>query len=178
MADQHESYRDPSGGFTLLDGAALVIGAAVGSVHLRGSPGEEMRQGGLVMFWITFAGVALTAAGPFLYLARRFGRRPPGYPRLGDTLWAILGLPWVLTTPLRTSARAGAPGALDLYTPALVVGLGLASLATLAIVWRRWVKAPPSADEEEPLGWTARVGMVLSVAWPVQCAFGLVVSSP
>ncbi len=130
------------------------------------------------MFWLTFAGVALTAAGPFLLLARRFGRRPPGYPRLGDRTWAILGVPWVLTAILRASSRSRGPDGLDLYTLALALGLAIACLTTVAIVWKHWVQAPPRAHDEEPTSWTARIGMMLSVAWPIQCGFGLVVTSP
>ncbi len=163
-------------GLTLLDGAALVIGAAVASVHLRGSAGEGLIQGGWVLFWITFAGVALTAAGPFLYLARRFGRHPEGYPGLGDRLWAVLGAPWVLTSALRACPEMDR---LDLYTPALSLGIGLASLTTLVVVWKHWVAGPPKAsDDDTSRAWTDRLGLVLSVAWPLQCGFGLVVTSP
>lgn len=178
MADHSEATsRDTSEGFTLLDGAALVIGAAVGSVHLRGLPGEAMRQSGPVLFWLTFAGVALTASGPFLFLARRFGRRPPGYPRLGDRTWGILGLPWALTAWLRVLPWVRGHEGFILYVEALGVGLVAASMMNLAVVWRGWVLAAPKAAGEEPLNWTARIGLVLSVAWPIQWGFGLVVTS-
>ncbi len=167
-------------GFTLLDAVALVIGAAVGSVHLRGAAGAGLMKGGYVLFWLTFAGVALTSAGPFLYLGRRYVRRPSGYPLLGDRLWAILGLPWVLTSPLLTSSRGQGPDGLDLYTTGLVIGIGIASLLTLGNVWKHWVATAPDPAPSEPehLPWTTRVGMVLSVAWPVQCGFGMVIASP
>src|SRR5207249_1319831 len=82
-------------GFTLLDGAALVTGAAVASVHIREAIADGHLLGpGWALAWLSFAGIALTAAGPFVFLLRRLGRRPPGYPRIGDRLWALLGGPW------------------------------------------------------------------------------------
>src|ERR687894_3124113 len=78
------------GGFTLLDGAALVTGAAVASVHIREAIADGHLLGpGWALAWMTFAGIALTASGPFVFLLRRLGRRPMGYPRIGDRLWAL-----------------------------------------------------------------------------------------
>src|SRR4051794_40855960 len=86
------------GGFTVLDGAALVVGAAVASVHIRSAvPADGLNGLGWAMLWMPLAGVALTAAGPFVFLVRRYGRRPIGYPAVGDRLWCLLGLPWLLT---------------------------------------------------------------------------------
>src|SRR4051812_1081346 len=96
--------RDAKGdGFSLTDGAALVVGAAVASVHLRAVVPRDRIGAGWALIGIVFAGVALTAAGPIIFLIRRFGRRAAGHPRLGDWLWALLGLPWLVTCALRSA---------------------------------------------------------------------------
>ena len=46
------------GGFRVVDGAALVVGAAVASVHLR-SPVSLAVGLGWGLVWLTFAGVAM-----------------------------------------------------------------------------------------------------------------------
>ena len=64
----------------------------------------------------------------------------------------------------------------QLYGFALIIGLGVATLTTLAIVWSRWVMVPPGAiGEEEPGDWSHRIGLSLAVAWPLQCGLGMVV---
>ncbi|HEV3164098.1 MAG TPA: hypothetical protein VGZ22_08705 [Isosphaeraceae bacterium] len=163
-------------GLTLLDGAGMVTGAAVASIHIRGVMPSMMPPVGWVLVWVAFAGVALTAAGPFVFLGRRFGRRTVGYPRVGDKLWAMWGIPWVLTALLRTSSPGIGPQRGDLVALGLSVGLGLASLVALAVVWKTWVLVPPEeVARGEPTPWTNRVGLVLSVAWPLQCGFGFFV---
>jgi hypothetical protein len=165
-------------GFTLLDSAALVTGAAVASVHIRAAIADGHLLGpGWALAWLTFAGIATTASGPFVFLLRRLGRRPVGYPRDGDRLWALLGGPWVLTalipgTPPAAATHRGA----DLYAFSLTVGIGVASLVALAVVWHTWVMvAPEVLARAGPSPWTDRVGRVLAIAWPLQCGFGLVV---
>jgi hypothetical protein len=163
------------GGLTLLDGAALVTGAAVASVHMRDSVPTGLPGAGWVLVWLTFAGVAITAAGPFVFLGRRFGRRTPGYPRVGDLLWALLGLPWLATAILRTASNSP-PRRDDLVSLGLSIGLGLASLIALAVVWKTWVLVPPEqVNQSKRSPWTNRVGLILAVAWPLQCGFGLVI---
>jgi hypothetical protein len=165
-------------GFTLLDGAALVTGAAVASVHIRAAIADGHLLGpGWALAWMTFAGVALTASGPFVFLLRRLGRRPAGYPRSGDWLWALLGTPWVLTALIPPSLPGGSePRGADLYALVLTVGIGAACLVALAVVWHTWVLvAPEVLARAGPSPWTDRVGRVLAVAWPLQCSFGLVV---
>lgn len=167
-------------GFTLLDGIALVIGAAIASVHLRqAAPTEAMSGAGWVMMWLTFSGIALTASGPFLSLIRWISGRPGTPARLGDRLWLLLGTPWVVAALPRIVAGPGREGE-DLIGQlsefALVTGLGVATLVTLAVVWSRWVMVPPDAPGEGGAGsWTHRVGLSLAVAWPLQCGLGMVV---
>jgi len=170
-----EPARRP-GGLTLIDGAAMVIGAAVASIHIRAAVPNGLPGGHWLLVWSTFAGIALTAAGPFVFLGRRFGRRTPGYPRVGDLLWGMWGLPWLVTALLRTTSRAAGPHSNELAAAGLSFGLGLAALVALAVVWSTWVLVPPDqAARSNPTPWTNRMGLVLSVAWPLQCGFGLVV---
>src|SRR5436309_524433 len=58
---------EPGGGFSVLDGAAIVTGAAVASIHIRRVIRDDLAAPGWVLIWGTFAWVALTAAGPFLF---------------------------------------------------------------------------------------------------------------
>src|SRR5579875_1753929 len=100
---------DTGGGVSVLDGVAMVMGSAIASIHtLRARPGE-LTGPGWAMLWLTFAGVAVTATGPFLYLGRRFARRLVGYPRIGDRLWAMLGIPWLLTAVIQSAASGSEP---------------------------------------------------------------------
>ena len=71
---------DPGTDINVLDGVSLVMGSAIASVHILRLIRSEFTGAGWVMVWITFALVAVTATGPFIFLARRFSRRLPGYP--------------------------------------------------------------------------------------------------
>ncbi len=99
-----------AGGLTMLDVTALVTGAAVASVHFRDF--EEDIAGLTLVGWTllvpAFAWLALTAAGPFVFLVRRFSRRPEGYPGPYDWLW--LGL--------RAAVGRRGPGPLGAGRPA------------------------------------------------------------
>jgi hypothetical protein len=168
---------EPGVGFSVLDGAAVVTGAAVASVHLRGVIRDDLAAPGWVLIWGTFAWVALTAAGPFVFLARRLLRRPPGYPGVGDVLWAVLGLPWLLAAIARPSpAPPGSPPRRDaVFAAGLGVALACVSLLSLVVIWRRWVMVSPDEAARTASGpWTNRLGLALAVAWPIQCGLGLV----
>ncbi len=165
-------------GFTVLDGAALVAGAAVASAQLRGAFRDDPPGIGLVFLGGTFLWIALTSAGPFLYLVRRFARHLPGYPRVGDRLWAILGVPWLATVAIpSTIHRPGFPDSdMNLKAAGLSLSLAIASLIALAVVWTTWVIVTPDrARETFSPPWTNRVGLILAIAWPVQCGVGMVV---
>ena len=174
-----------AGGPSLLDGIALVAGAAIAGVHLKRAAASGLDGAGWVLLWITFSGVALTASGPFLAAIRRLSGRPGTPPRLGDRLWTLLGSPWVLAALPRIAADGGrrAPivgsGSLpaDLYSFSLTAGLGVAMIVAMAVVWSRWVMvAPGRVDlEEEAGGWSHRIGLALGVAWPLQCGLGMIV---
>jgi hypothetical protein len=171
---------EPSGGgFSVLDGGALVTGAAVASIHIRAviKAGEPLAAPGWLLIWGAFTWMALTAAGPFLFLVRRFLRRLPDYPRVGDSLWAVLGVPWIVTALLR-SLPPGDPRHLgDLFALGLSTLLALACLIALTVVWDRWVMvSPEQAARTAAASWTNRIGLILSVAWPIQCGVGMVVS--
>src|SRR4051812_19676204 len=159
-------------GFSVLDGVALVAGAAVASVHMRGVLVEELFGPGWVIVVGTFAWVALTAAGPFLFLVRKYARSMTSYPRVGDALWAGLGLPWLLTALIQTAPMPSQPGVPPGQVPAtlLMIGLGASSLVALAVVWGTWVMVTPQkASETFSRPWTNRVGLILLIAWPIQC---------
>ena len=173
-----ERAETAGGGFSVLDGVALVTGAAVASVHLRGIIRETLSGFGWALVWATFAWITLTAAGPFVFLVRRFARRIPDYPQVGDRLWGALGLPWLATAILNSAAAGPGPqGAMnDLTALSLSVGLTASCLIALIVVWRQWVMVPSErASEAASPPWTNRVGLALSVAWPIQCGLGLVV---
>ena len=80
---------DQGGGFSVLDGAALVVGAAIASVHVLGIRRVDLSGPGWIMIALTFCWVAMTAAGPFFYLGRRFIRR---LPKLSEDRRPALGL--------------------------------------------------------------------------------------
>jgi hypothetical protein len=172
--ERTESGRD----ITVLDGIALVMGSAIASVHILRIMRGGLSVGGWVMVCLTFTWVSVTSAGPLIFLARRFSRRLSGYPKVGDWLWAILGLPWLLTAIIQSAMPGEDPRDNPLYSLTLSVSLAVACMISLAVVWGTWVMVPPekaAVIEADP--WTNRVGLVLSVAWPIQCGLGMVVLS-
>lgn len=167
---------DTGGGFSVLDGVAMVMGSAIASIHTLRVMRGDLTGAGWVMLWLTFAGVAVTATGPFLYLARRFARRVADYPKIGDRLWAMLGMPWVLTAVIQSATAGTGSRQGPLFMTTLVVGLGIVCLTALGVVWATWVMVPPEqASRVEVAPWTNRMGLILAIAWPVQCGLGLVV---
>jgi hypothetical protein len=167
-----------TGRFTVLDGAALVAGAAVSAVHVRGVIRSEIVGGAWVLLLGSFFWIALTAAGPFVDIFRRYLRPFPGHPRVGDTLWTLLGLPWVATTLLQSASGGNdAPRPLGvLFTTTLVMGIGLAAVTSLVVLWGTWVVVSPDKASQTFSGpWTNRVGLILAIAWPIQCGVGMVV---
>jgi hypothetical protein len=167
---------DRNATFTLLDGVALVVAAAVASVHMK-TPVQSASGTAWVLVWVAFAGVGLTAAGPILYLARRYGRGLESYPRLGDRLWAVLGSPWIVTSPLRTSGAGADLRVFRTYGIVLTTTVVAACVIVLAVLWKKWVLTPPTArlPSKGSSSWTERLGMAISVAWPLQCGFLMVV---
>lgn len=159
---------------TVLDGLALVMGSAIASLHVL----RVMRGGlsitGWVMAGLTFAWLAVTATGPFLYLIRRRIRRSPDYPGVGDRLWALLGTPWLLAALLQSIGRGDHLE--DVVWLTLVGGLAVASVFSMVEVWSTWVMVPPEQAAHVEAGtWTNRIGLVLAIAWPIQCGLGLIV---
>jgi hypothetical protein len=167
---------ETGGGLSVLDAAAFVTGAAVASVHIRGAIREGLSGPGWVLVWGTFTLIALTAAGPFVFLVRRYVRRLAGYPGVGDRLWAWLGLPWIVTAVLQSAAPGGVPQRNDLAALVLGAGIGVVSLIALATLWGTWITVAPEQAERVAAGpWTNRLGIALAVAWPVQCGLAMVV---
>jgi hypothetical protein len=162
----------------VLDGVALVMGSAIASVHILRVMRSGLSVGGWVMICLTFTWVSLTSAGPFIFLARRYSRRLSGYPKIGDWLWAVLGLPWLLTAIIQSALPGEDPRQNPLFSLSLTTSLAIACMICLAVVWGTWVMVPPEkAAVMESSPWTSRVGLILSIAWPIQCGLGMVVLS-
>jgi hypothetical protein len=160
---------------TLLDGVSLVMGSAIASIHVLWVMRSGLSIFGWVMICLAFLWVAVTATGPFIFLARRFSQKFPGYPRVGDWLWAVLGMPWLITAVIRSAI-----GGKDHHSPlpGLTLGIGQAIVCFIAVVvvWKTWVAVPPErAADLESTPWTSRVGLILAIAWPIQCGLGMVV---
>jgi hypothetical protein len=167
-----------SSGFSVLDLAALVIGSAIASIQVRRVMREDLSVGSWIMICLVFGGVALTAAGPFVFLARRFARRQTEYPKIGDRLWALLGIPWLVSALLKSAMRANEPRYDPYFATTLSVGLGLVCIIALAVVWSTWVIVPPEQAARMETGpWTNRVGLIVAIAWPLQCGLGMIVLS-
>src|SRR5262245_61648647 len=169
---------DAGGSFSQVDGAAHVMGSAIASLHTLRVMRGDLTGAGWIMIWITFAWVAVTAAGPFLFLARRFARRLPDYPKIGDRLWALLGVPWLATAVVESAVPGSEPRQNSLFTTMLSIGLAVTCLITLGVVWNTWVMvSPDQAARVEASPWTNRIGLILAIAWPIQCGLGMVVLS-
>jgi ribose/xylose/arabinose/galactoside ABC-type transport system permease subunit len=167
-----------AGGFSVLDLAALVMGSAIASIHVIRISRQDLSVGAWIMICLVFAGVTLTAAGPFVFLARRYVRKEPAYPKIGDQLWALLGLPWLVSAILKSAAPATEPRYEPLFTTTLSVGLGIVCMAALVVIWNTWIMVPPEkATRMESGPWTNRVGFIIAIAWPLQCGLGMIVLS-
>jgi hypothetical protein len=169
---------ESGGGFSVLDGLALVTGAAVASVHVRSVVPREVGPIGWFWAWCLFAWLALTSAGPYFFLVRRFFTKPEGYPWLGDRLWALAGLPWLAAAMVQTfgATSRGASSHPDMaYAGCLTLGLGFFTIVSVPILAARFLwQAPDQPRTPEPKPWTHRLGISLAVAWPIQCGVGLV----
>jgi len=162
----------------VLDGIALVMGSAIASVHMLRVIRSGLSPAGWIMAWLTFLCVALTAAGPFIFLARRYSRKLRGYPKVGDWLWALLGVPWLITAIIQSVVPGEDPRHNPLFATTLSLSLAISCVIALAVVWGTWVMVPPEqAARVEAAPWTNRVGLILSIAWPIQCGLGMVVLS-
>jgi hypothetical protein len=179
LRGRHGMERVGSGdGFSVSDGLALVMGSAIASVHILGVRRWDLSAPGWFMVGLTFAWVAVTAAGPFVFMARRYGRRLPDYPQIGDRLWALLGIPWLVTALLQSASQGSEPQHGPLFTVSLTIGLAIVCLIALGVVWSTWVMvSPQQAARLEAAPWTNRVGLILSIAWPIQCGLGMIVLS-
>ncbi len=175
-----------SNAVSITDWLALVGGAALASVHFRRLDFRADRN--LLLWapvWLLFALVSTTAAGPLVLASRTIqNRRFAGTPMIGEVLWAILGVPWVLAGLLRitqTSYSNATPSGDELYILVLATSIALGCLIVLGLLWVRWVRAPSAVIEarDGPISrsWSNRVGFVLAIAWPVQCGAGLFVAS-
>lgn len=170
---------EAGGGFTVLDGVAVIIGSAVALVHIRSAVPQFDGAGDWAWACALFTWLSVTSAGPFLYLVRRFFSKPEGYPRLGDRLWALAGSPWWLAAIVRSGESEGvaATGRLDpAYVGCLSIGLAASAMVTVVVLAARYLLGDPARLKPSPsVSWTDRIGLFLSVAWPIQCGVGLMV---
>jgi hypothetical protein len=169
---------DTGDGLSVLDGGALVMGSAIASVHILRAIRNDLSGAGWLMMGVTFTWVAITAAGPFIFLGRRFLRRLSNYPKIGDRLWALLGIPWLASAVIQSAVPGSESQPNSLFTMTLSIGLAIVCLIALAVVWSTWVMVSPAqAARIEAAPWTNRVGLMLSIAWPIQCGMAMVVLS-
>jgi hypothetical protein len=175
MADRVEA----GGGFTVLDGVALVTAAAVASVHVRATLPRISGPIGWFWAWCLFSWLAMTSGGPFLFLVRRYFTRPDNYPRLGDRLWALAGLPWLIAAVIQTfesSSKLIIARQNSAYVASLILGLALYAMISVPILLVKYFWGDPKIPKPvENSPWTDRLGLFLAVAWPIQCGVGLVV---
>jgi hypothetical protein len=167
---------DAGSGINVLDGVALVMGSAIASVHILRVIQADLTGAGWIMIWLAFSWISVTAAGPFVFLARKYSRHLAGYPKIGDSLWALLGVPWLLTAIIQSAYPGQESRQNPLLSWTLGLGLGIVSAIAVAVVWGTWVVVPPEhAARIEAAPWTNRVGLILAIAWPIQCSLGMVV---
>jgi hypothetical protein len=138
---------------------------------------------GWVLLVSAFVWLGMTAAGPFVFLVRRFGRRPGGYPSSDDRLWLAFGLPWAIAALVRSGSGALPDGANSVYSACLFAGLAAASAPAVVRLWRSLSRidalatgsaAPPPPPR--PDSWTGRIGRAVAILWPLQFGLGLVVT--
>ncbi len=164
-------------GLTLLDAIALMTGTAVGSIHVRPILLPALAGESWVLLGFVLILISITAAGPFIHIVHRYYRPVPGYPRAGDRLWTILGIPWVLTGVVHSIfPNLGESPLYNWYHPLLWGSLGLACLLAGNQVWTTWISvSPDQAVEAVGPPWTNRLGLMLGVAWPLQLAACMIV---
>lgn len=162
-------------GLTLLDVSALVVGAALASVHARPAFIQQTSVLGRAMVVPAFLVMTLTAAGPFLLLIRRWADGVVVGPADDLRYWSSLGLPWIVAALV----RAGFPGARVAVQVVLFAGLLMASVHIVVDQWRSQVHphddpAPPE-PATRPSHWTNPVSSAIAIAWPLQFACGMLV---
>jgi hypothetical protein len=182
MANEESARADKagtrSGGLTMFDAAALVTGGAVASVHFRPFEDEigDLTPLGFSFLILAFAWLAMTAAGPFVYLVRRYGRRRAGYPSVPDLLWLAFGLPWAIAALYRSGAGNLSTTANILYGNTLFIGLALASGLAVFQLKRTWDALDSARSPKPRRTWTEWIGTAIAVAWPLQLGLGFVVT--
>ena len=161
---------------TVSDGVAIIAGAAVASVHLRGVMSEQFIGPGWLLVLATFGWVALSSSGPFLFLGRRLLRKDKERLWIGERLWVIIGLPWLASAVIQKGGSVPGQPASELLSTVLSVSLAIVSLISIAVLWETWVKVSPAKAAETFSGpLSNRIGLVLAIAWPIQCGAGMVV---
>jgi hypothetical protein len=167
------SPRVPPDDLTMLDILAFVVGAALASVHLRPALRVGWEGRALVLPGLAFMLIAITATGPVLLAVRKLTGRLVGWPGIGEILWCVIGAPWVTFAPLADSSRGTTGNFAAMW---LAISLIVVSMVALVTVWATWVDVSPDrASVNAGPPWSNRLGMILSIAWPLQWAAGLMV---
>lgn len=179
--DSRETKAPMEPGVRVVDLLALVIACAVGAMHTRTVIPENQVGDYWIMSSIMILGISLTACGPLLCLCDRLlGQtpRPDGRgSRIGEWIWIVLGLPWLISAAVRVAVPSTTSELSEFASMALFVGLGIACLTTQILIWVAWENRYSEKPWEETW-WRGRFGLVLAVAWPVQWALGLMVLTP
>lgn len=159
-------------GLTTLDAVALVTGAAMASVHVRALFTDQPGPFTLAVLVTLFCWMSLASSGPFVFVIRRFARHLPGYPGLGDVLWLISGLPWVISGVVRTGSSTSYldPAADRAYAATLIGSVAVAIGWSLLIVVRHGAAACV-ADRT----WTEWAGLLAAGLWPLQALTAFVI---
>lgn len=174
MASQSGRIPSRRRGLTVLDAAALVLGAAVASVHARPAFVEQANGVGWVAVLPAFLAMAVTSSGPFLGLSRRWAEGTAPAPADGIRYWSALGLPWIAAALV----RAAAPWARGVVQVILVSGLLVASAYVVVELWRTRIRLSDEQVPRTPVEsghWTGPFGTAMAVAWPLQFACDLMI---
>lgn len=157
----------------MLDVTALVIGAAIASVHTRAAFLNQQAGPGRWIVGVAFLGIAITASGPFLAWVR--------LEKIGETdgirYWRALGWPWAAAAIV----RAAAPWARGTVLVILVGGLLLAGAFAVVELWRTRIRLGVDQTPPAPIvarHWTDSFGIALAIAWPWQFAGVLLIQEP
>ncbi|MDX2038602.1 MAG: hypothetical protein SFX72_18285 [Isosphaeraceae bacterium] len=171
-----------SPGWNLLDALGFVAGAAVASVHVKDRAvfADELSPPFLVILFLGFILVAVTAAGPFLFCLRRFGNRRPAFASETELAWVALGLPWTLMAIWRSLPSGELlEQARDRSDVFLQVGLLLASAHAARIFLRRLLAA--ESKQADPVDASRSVAERISIGLvdtcPLQPLFALMLGS-
>ncbi len=171
METEPQSRYEPEG-LSTLDGVALVTGAAMASIHVRALFTDLPGPFTIALIVVLFCWMSLASAGPFVFAVRRFVRHLGNYPGLGDRLWLLAGVPWILAGVVRTGSTSSNldPGSDRPYAAALIGSVSVAIGWGLLIVLRHGAAACVANRS-----WTEWAGLLCTGLWPLQALTAFVI---